>query len=316
MPRLRLKSNNTEFFIGTSAQQQEVDREGRFKIAHLLSEGESDSAVRYLETATQRNHGESLDLLGMLYATGEIVEKDPERAFSLFKRSATQGCVTGKYHLAMALREGFGCRKNLIESFAWLRISAKEKYPDALFALAEAFDQGLGVEKDEKQAEILYEQAALEGCASALLHQIQKTTSVEYPDISKTLRWLHMASAADVPLGMLAVARQILESDPVGVPKAISLLERAVSLEDMDSMTELAILWYENRFVPRDWVQAIVYAHMASTKGSQEAELILERYRSEAPEESLMKAIEIVSLGNREEILTELRNRQDFQVKF
>ena len=48
MPRLRLKSNNTEFFIGTSAQQQEVDREGRFKIAHLLSEGESDYAVLYL----------------------------------------------------------------------------------------------------------------------------------------------------------------------------------------------------------------------------------------------------------------------------
>ena len=46
----------------------------------------------------------------------------------------------------MALREGFGVRQNLDESFAWLRVAAKEKSPEAMFALAEAYDQGLGVE--------------------------------------------------------------------------------------------------------------------------------------------------------------------------
>lgn len=309
--RVRRKTG-ADLLLRQNSSLQERDSQGRYELAHLLLEDEADSAVRYLESAAQQNHAASLDLLGMLYATGEVVEKDPERAFGYFKQGAALGNTDAQYHLGMALNEGFGCTRNLTESFAWLRISARKDHPDAMFAFAVALEKGLGTEPDPAQAENLYEQAALLGSAGALNYQIKKITAESRPDTAQLLRWLHMACAADLPVGMIAVARQMLENSPADTSRAVSLLERSASLGDVSAMNELAVLWYDGRFVPRDWVQAIVYAHMASTAGSREARRYLEEWRSEADDEALMLSIEIASLANREEIIKKLRSRQSF----
>ena len=89
----------------------------------------------------------------MLYATGQLLERDPKRAADLFRKAAVLGETNAKFHLAMVLQEGFGVRQNLDESFAWLRVASKEKSPEAMFALAEAYDQGLGVETNPEIAE-------------------------------------------------------------------------------------------------------------------------------------------------------------------
>lgn len=124
--------------------------EDRFKEAKELLSAESNTAIQYLKAAAEEEHAASLDLLGMLYATGQLLEKDPKRAADLFRKAAVLGETNAKFHLAMALREGFGIRQNLEESFAWLRVACKEKSPEAMFALAEAYDQGLGIEKIRK----------------------------------------------------------------------------------------------------------------------------------------------------------------------
>ncbi|WP_367181498.1 tetratricopeptide repeat protein, partial [uncultured Parasutterella sp.] len=86
--------------------------EDRFKEAKELLSAESNTAIQYLKAAAEEEHAASLDLLGMLYATGQLLERDPKRAADLFRKAAVLGETNAKFHLAMALREGFGVRQN------------------------------------------------------------------------------------------------------------------------------------------------------------------------------------------------------------
>lgn len=308
MPDLRPRQG---LGTGTVKKRTPRDDKGRYELATLLLDNEKDSAISYLEAAANDNHAASLDLLGMLYAVGEVVERDPKRAFSYFKKAANLGDTNGKYHYAMALREGFGCNPNPETSFAWLRIAAKEGQPEAMFSVAQTLEKGFGTEKDPEQAELLFASAANEGHKEAICRQIEHFLTGPNINLREASHWIQLAASEDIPIGMLTYARQILESQTPDVIQAITLLERAVSIGDVLSMCELAWLWKEGRFTKKDIVQAIVYAHMASSNNHPNATKWLEEWRFEADEETLMQVIEIVSLGNREEIIRSLRLRQE-----
>ena len=296
---------------GTLRKRTPRDDKGRYELATLLLDNEKDSAISYLEAAANDNHAASLDLLGMLYAVGEVVEKDPKRAFSYFKKAATLGDTNGKYHYAMALREGFGCKSNPETSFAWLRMAAKDGQPEAMFSVAQTLEKGFGTQKDQKQAEFLFASAAKEGHREAICRQIEHFLNGPNINFREASRWIKLAASEDIPVGMLTYARQILESPSPDVIQAITLLERAVSIGDVLSMCELAWLWKDGLFTKKDMVQAIVYAHMASSNNHLNAKKWLEEWRAEADADTLMQVIEIISLGNREEIIRTLRLRQE-----
>ena len=70
--------------------------EDRFKEAKELLSAESNTAIQYLKAAAEEEHAASLDLLGMLYATGQLLEKDPKRAADLFRKAAVLGETSAK----------------------------------------------------------------------------------------------------------------------------------------------------------------------------------------------------------------------------
>ena len=181
--------------------------EDRFKEAKELLSAESNTAIQYLKAAAEEEHAASLDFLGMLYATGQLLERDPKRAADLFRKAAVLGETNAKFHLAMALREGFGVRQNLDESFAWLRVAAKEKSPEAMFALAEAYDQGLGVETNPEIAETFFSQAALKGEKRAIMRMVRLTSEGSHLNPKLCLHWLFKGAAAKIPVCLLAVGR-------------------------------------------------------------------------------------------------------------
>ena len=64
--------------------------EDRFKEAKELLSAESNTAIQYLKAAAEEEHAASLDFLGMLYATGQLLERDPKRAADLFRSRRDQ----------------------------------------------------------------------------------------------------------------------------------------------------------------------------------------------------------------------------------
>ena len=285
--------------------------EDRFKEAKELLSAESNTAIQYLKAAAEEEHAASLDLLGMLYATGQLLEKDPKRAADLFRKAAVLGETSAKFHLAMALREGFGVRRNLEESFAWLRVAAKEKSPEAMFALAEAYDQGLGVEKNAEIAETFFSQAALKGERRAIMRMVRLTSEGTHLNPKLCLHWLFKGAAVKIPVCLLAVGRYWLETTPKNPSRGLGFLEEGALTEDPDCLLELGFFWSSGRFAPTDIVAAIVYCHLASTFGSWKAAQKLSELRTLAQREQLMEAADIAAFPSSQLVVQETIKRRN-----
>lgn len=284
--------------------------EDRFKEAKELLSAESNTAIQYLKAAAEEDHAASLDLLGMLYATGQLLEKDPKRAADLFRKAAVLGETSAKFHLAMALREGFGIRQNLEESFAWLRVAAKEKSPEAMFALAEAYDQGLGIEINSEIAESFFSQAALRGEKRAIIRMIRLTSEGDHLNPKLCLHWLFKGAVAKIPVCLLAVGRYWLETTPKNPDRGLAFLEEGALTEDPDCLFELALYWSDGRFADPDLIAAIVYCHLASTFGSWKASQKLSDFRARASENQLMAAAAIAAFPSTPLVVQEIIKRR------
>lgn len=275
-----------------------------------LLAGQPHLAIQYLTRAANEEHSVALDLLGMLYATGQFLPKDPERAVDFFKKSAKLNDAQGCFHLAMAQREGFGCPKNLQSSFAWLRVASHKGDPQATFALAQAYEKGLGCEVNQGLAIRMYVQAANRGEKQSIERLIKLALSNDPPNFKEVLKWLKKASDSMMPIGLLAMAKKNLEDDPSKIETAFDLLEEGARQTDYLCCLELCSLWIDNRFAPKDIVSAIVYCHMASTHGSWLAQNFLEKLRTEASGKELRLAAELASYPTPSLVVYSLKQRR------
>lgn len=69
-------------------------------------------ALALFQKACDQGYAPSCNGLGVLYAEGRGVGKDPVRAASLYRRSCEADASTGCQHLAFALRDGRGVAKD------------------------------------------------------------------------------------------------------------------------------------------------------------------------------------------------------------
>lgn len=259
-----------------------------------------------LESAASDELPERLRKLALLYAYGGVLGKNPERAASLLKKSASLGDIQAAFYLAMALREGFGLSVNLAESFAWLRVAAAKNYPEAIYELAYAFQNGLGCTANPVQANKLFERAAKLNFPKAISKMLNASLAKKDPDIKEILYWVRLGKET-VPAAMIAAARSLLSQEPPGVEEALTLLEKGASAGDADCLAVLAAFWYEGKYLPANKAVALSLAHMAVTAGNYVAESWLNKWRKELSEEELLSATELASGASLNAIIEELR---------
>jgi hypothetical protein len=254
---------------------------------------------------------EKNDRLGIAFACGFCVKKDPEKAVRLFKEAAGAGYVPAQYHYAMALREGFGCRASAFDSFAWMRMAAKAKMPEAMFALAEALEAGDGCEKDTALAGEFFESAARAGHAEAIRRRLAELGALVEVDAKPLRYWLFRAAEAGEPEGLLAVARSLLTRRPAMNERALDLLEAAAAEGSVQALCELAHFWAEeHRKFPRDAVAVLLYTQLVKLADPLLAEPWLAAAREALTEGEKEEAIEILSLSNRAKIIGALKERR------
>jgi len=100
-------------------------------------------------------------VLGYYYSDMEEYP-DNEKAFEWFLKSAEKGYVLGEYVVSRMYFEGDGVEQNTREGIKWLRLAVRQRYPDAVYALAMLHIYGTyeAVEKDPKEGFRLLKQAA------------------------------------------------------------------------------------------------------------------------------------------------------------
>ncbi|WP_158089112.1 tetratricopeptide repeat protein [Cognaticolwellia mytili] len=98
---------------------------------------------------------------GTLLLIGDGIEADVETGKNLCIKSAQQGSIFAQSQLAHWYFHGQYFPQDYQQSFTWLQAAASAKSPDSAYLLATFYDQGIGMNVDEKQALYWYEIAAL-----------------------------------------------------------------------------------------------------------------------------------------------------------
>ena len=110
--------------------------------------GDYETAFReFLEAAE-----EGLDLaqynLGILYFTGQGVDRDPEQAFKWTEKAAEQGHTNAQANLASLYFDGLGVDKDIAKGIEWSERAARGGNGDAAMTLAVMYFDGDIVDRD------------------------------------------------------------------------------------------------------------------------------------------------------------------------
>lgn len=127
---------------------------GRDKAAlDAFDKGDYSTAARFWEKLSRTGDVEAQFKLGMLYAQGLGVERDPRKAHELLLAAAEAGNPAAQYVVARDYRYGIGTGRSPKVALMWLRESADRDFAPAQIALGRLYLSGDGVRRDPKQAD-------------------------------------------------------------------------------------------------------------------------------------------------------------------
>lgn len=210
-------------------------------------------ACQWYQKAAKNNMPGAMQALGQCFLEGQGVERNKKLAYHWFIKAFEQGIVEGAFQAGELLLSGDGIEINLIAgqrlcleaaqqgsisaqkklaqwyfhgqyfpqdyqlAFNWLQRVASEKSPDSAYLLAQFYDQGIGMNVDEKQALRWYEIAALGKyqkayMPTALLYWRMFTNAQDNQEqlLAKSYLWAKISSSSSVLLADKAVAKQLL----------------------------------------------------------------------------------------------------------
>lgn len=126
------------------------------------------TALSWFKKAAAQGNAEAKYCIGVVYDLGDGVQKDPVAAVSWYREAAEKGYDKAQYNLASMLFEGSGVAKDLKEAALWYRKAATQGYPNAQYALAGMHVRGDGVERNLLSAKMWTDRAAAQGYADAV----------------------------------------------------------------------------------------------------------------------------------------------------
>ena len=104
----------------------------------LMEAGRFEEAREELMPAARSGNADAEELIGVMYALGLGVERDPERAFEWYLRSSLKGHPGAQSGLGWYYELGLGLpAPDLVRAYLWYGLSAIGGDPDAVLSLEE-----------------------------------------------------------------------------------------------------------------------------------------------------------------------------------
>jgi TPR repeat protein len=89
-------------------------------------------AAEWYEKAAEQGHVSAQHNLGVLYATGEGVSKDDAKAAEWFRKAAQQGDPSAQFYLATMYSNGTGVARDLLEAYKWASLAKDPRLLDSV----------------------------------------------------------------------------------------------------------------------------------------------------------------------------------------
>ena len=149
----------------------------------------------------ERGDAQAQNILGKIYAKGDLVKGDYKEAAKWYRQAADQGHAAAQAALGELYEAGQGVTKDYAEAAKWYRKAAEQGDVKGQYSLAVLYVVGNGVPRDSKEAMKWYRQAADQGDELA-----QYNLGMRYYEGSgvtaepvEAFQWLSLAAARGVP---------------------------------------------------------------------------------------------------------------------
>jgi len=235
-------------------------------ISHYESEGERyyraanlTMAVQYFQKAADAGNAAGEMNLGRLYATGNGVEHDFDRARTLYEKAAADGNSEAMDNLGMLYDNGFGVTKDYAQAATWYRKAADAGNADAMTRLGILYHNGSGFKQSYEEARQWYEKAADRGSTRGMtnLGLIYESGLGVTKDYKRARELYEKAVAAGSPAGMALMGSLYDNGDGVteDPKKAVEWWEKSAAAGDPMAMVYLGYVYGAGRGVTRDYEQ-------------------------------------------------------------
>lgn len=137
------------------------DPDMQFQIAgkHHV-DGNTEAMIESLEKAVTGGHHRAMTNLALCCFFGDGIAQDYERAFELFKTSASTNDLTARYYLGLCYLDGLGVAADPDYAVRVLWKCASDGMHWAQFTLGDCYEQGKVVKQDLFEAISWYAKAA------------------------------------------------------------------------------------------------------------------------------------------------------------
>ena len=122
-----------------------------------------EEARKLFEEAASLGHLGATNQLGIMYASGEGGPQDQSQAFYLILMAAHAEYPTAQYNMAIMNYQGIGTGVYPEKALEWALKASEQGHVDATKFAARLYHEGLDVEKNLRQARLLYAKAAFKG---------------------------------------------------------------------------------------------------------------------------------------------------------
>lgn len=174
---------------------------------------------------------------------------------------------------------GYECEQDYHSAYLYFKLAAEREHPDGIYALADCYSLGRGVELDEAKGLELYEISACKGSANGIIKKINvlksKDESEEIELWRERLRLVFRDGEKNniphilrlVALEYMGEGEDVLDIPDVDDEKGVDCFKTAMNLGDYESIRALGRCYCEGMGVQTDYKIAYEYIKEAANKG-------------------------------------------------
>ena len=133
----------------------------------LCCTGKASEGIKYIVKAAEDGNDKAQFYLGSLFYRGNIIRRDPAKAFFWMEEAAKRGNAEAQYTCGILYLNGDGVPANISKAFYWIYKSAERGHIQAQSRLGLFYLNGQGVHQDMERAFFWLQQAAEKGDTEA-----------------------------------------------------------------------------------------------------------------------------------------------------
>ena len=150
-------------YIRLSEQIREGIENGTVPVDTHRQQQIARGAVAVTQEAADLGDAEALCNLGVFYASGTGVERDPYKAFEMCLAAAEMGLSVAQSNVAHMFAQGSGTPQDYTRALHFWTLAANQNHTDAMYNLGVLYREGLGTTVDLVTARAWFRRAAALG---------------------------------------------------------------------------------------------------------------------------------------------------------